>query len=131
MQPKFLSKKQREELALQRLKEQAEAKKARQAFQVTLISANCIAQNVNLEALTKLLAVSIRRTLNFDEVSVISHHSRVAEVSGGHDPYKGTLERQRLERKRESDRKLEEDRQKLKEVCRQKQSHLFCDSDIV
>ena len=42
---------------------------------------------------------------------------RVADVgNGSHDPYKSTVERQRLERKREADRKLEEDRQKLKEV---------------
>lgn len=42
---------------------------------------------------------------------------RIAEANGSHNPYKDTLDRQRQERKREADRKLEEDRQKVKEVC--------------
>ena len=41
---------------------------------------------------------------------------RTAEANGSHKPYKDTAETQRHERRREADRKLDEDRQKIKEV---------------
>ena len=38
-------------------------------------------------------------------------------MNGSHKPYKDSAETQRQERRREADRKLEQDRQKMKEVC--------------
>jgi len=43
---------------------------------------------------------------------------RASGVRDAHDPYKGTADRHRVERKREADKRLEDDRQKLKEVRR-------------
>lgn len=41
---------------------------------------------------------------------------RAEEARGGHDPYKSLSDRQREEKRREVDRKMEADRQKVKEV---------------
>jgi hypothetical protein len=48
--------------------------------------------------------------------AVLQSFCRIGGASGGHDPYKSTADRHRVERKRESDKKLDADRQKLKEV---------------